>query len=241
MTVVNIAAASRRPERVICVLGMHRSGTSCLTGSLQERGLILGKYHQKNPFNKKGNRENQDVVDLHEALLINNAGSWDQPPSSAYWGTEHIETACAILARYADASHWGFKDPRSLMFIDGWRALVPDIHFVGTFRHPFKVAASLGHRNAMPEAQAIELWLAYNKRLLALYQELRFPILCFDWEEHRFQSAVSGIAMQLGLDQPPADQPFFTEELRSHESHGDRSLPPEIAPIYEQLLAASES
>ncbi|HBM84618.1 MAG TPA: sulfotransferase family protein, partial [Halieaceae bacterium] len=32
-----------QPRRVIAILGMHRSGTSCLTGSLQEAGLELGE------------------------------------------------------------------------------------------------------------------------------------------------------------------------------------------------------
>ena len=55
-----------RPDRVVTILGMHRSGTSCLTGSLQACGLELGKFHASNKHNKKGNRENQDIIDLHE-------------------------------------------------------------------------------------------------------------------------------------------------------------------------------
>ena len=61
-----------QPRRVIAILGMHRSGTSCLTGSLQEAGLELGEHHTWNPYNRKGNRENQDFVDLHDAILAAN-------------------------------------------------------------------------------------------------------------------------------------------------------------------------
>jgi hypothetical protein len=32
--------AESRPQRVICVLGMHRSGTSCLAGSLEQWAAI---------------------------------------------------------------------------------------------------------------------------------------------------------------------------------------------------------
>ena len=35
-------ARKRRPQQVLTVLGMHRSGTSLLTGTLQEAGLVLG-------------------------------------------------------------------------------------------------------------------------------------------------------------------------------------------------------
>lgn len=44
------------------VLGMHRSGTRSLAGSLQERGLRLGKVFTSNPYNRKGNREHATAV-----------------------------------------------------------------------------------------------------------------------------------------------------------------------------------
>ena len=40
----------------ICVVGMHRSGTSCLTGIMQRMGIELGEVFTENEFNKKGNR-----------------------------------------------------------------------------------------------------------------------------------------------------------------------------------------
>ena len=58
---------------------MHRSGTSCLTGSLEAAGLYLGNIQTWNPFNLKGNRENQEIVDLHDLILADNGGSWDSP------------------------------------------------------------------------------------------------------------------------------------------------------------------
>ena len=80
----NLKHMSPRPKRILCVLGMHRSGTSCLTGSLQQGGLFLGKHHTWNEYNRKGNRENQDVVNLHEAIFKANGLDWKHPlrPSS---------------------------------------------------------------------------------------------------------------------------------------------------------------
>ena len=43
-------AVADMPDRVVCILGMHRSGTSCLTGSLQQAGLFLGDCHTWNPL-----------------------------------------------------------------------------------------------------------------------------------------------------------------------------------------------
>ena len=82
-----------RPKRVLAILGMHRSGTSCLAGSLQKAGLFLGKHHTWNEHNKRGNRENQDIVDLHEELLRANEGKWHQPPKTNDWTKQHINKA----------------------------------------------------------------------------------------------------------------------------------------------------
>ena len=93
---------------------MHRSGTSCLTGTLQEAGLFLGDCHTWNKHNEKGNRENQKFVDLHDAILEANAGAWDAPPTKVTWSAEHIAAAKQLLADHAGESNFGFKDPRAL-------------------------------------------------------------------------------------------------------------------------------
>lgn len=43
-------------NNVVIVLGMHRSGTSCLTGLLQQAGVALGNVVKEAAHNKKGNR-----------------------------------------------------------------------------------------------------------------------------------------------------------------------------------------
>ena len=60
-------ASQQKP--CILILGMHRSGTSCLAGSLQQQGVYLGEVHEWNPHNLKGNRENPHIMALNEGLL----------------------------------------------------------------------------------------------------------------------------------------------------------------------------
>ena len=114
-------------QKVIMVLGMHRSGTSCLIGSLQHAGLHLGKHNTYNDHNLKGNRENNDIVALHEELLKDNGGSWKQPPPVTRWSEKHFKKAEKIIASYRHHTAWGFKDPRTLLVLDGWKQLIPDI------------------------------------------------------------------------------------------------------------------
>ena len=142
------------PDRVICVLGMHRSGTSCLTGSLQQAGLTLGDCHTWNPHNRKGNRENQAFVDLHDDILRSNGGSWDRPPARVRWQSDHYQRARELLAAHADEAAFGFKDPRALLLLAGWKALCPQLEFIGIFRHPGAVAHSLEVRSGSEMSRA---------------------------------------------------------------------------------------
>jgi hypothetical protein len=236
-----------RPQRILCVLGMHRSGTSCLTGSLQQGGLFLGKHHTWNEYNRKGNRENQDVVNLHEAIFKANGLSWKKPllagsdvldnPLSPVWEPQHVERAREILAEYADRPLWGFKDPRTLMVLEGWHQLVPEMEFVGIYRHPMAVAQSLASRPAMPVTieEGLNMWYMYNRELLREYRRKPFPVLCFDWSEERFHHALDRLHAQLALSPVPADERFYTKELHKQSADLNADLPPHIRALYEQL------
>lgn len=237
-----------RPKRILCILGMHRSGTSCLTGSLQQGGLFLGKHHEWNEYNRKGNRENQDVVNLNEAIFKANGLTWKKPLRPASWKTlwmhpapvwqpQHKQRARDILAEYADQPLWGFKDPRTLMLLKGWRKLVPDMEFVGIYRHPLAVAQSLSSRPALPVTleEGLGMWYDYNRELLRQYRRQPFPLLCFDWSEDRFHHRLDTLHQQLGLSPVPADERFYTSELHKQTADSTATLPEHIRRLYEQL------
>src|SRR5687767_1907436 len=122
---------------------MHRSGTSCLAGSLEEAGLYLGDVITSAPANAKGNRENKRIMNLHDAVLHHSGGSWDKLPQRLSWSEQHREERDQIVRGYAAAPRWGFKDPRTLVLLDFWREVLGELEFVGTFRHPWLVAESL--------------------------------------------------------------------------------------------------
>ena len=69
----------------VAVLGMHRSGTSSLAGSLEEAGLHLGEVVTRADHNQKGNRESLAMRDLNDRLLEHNGGAWDRPPPALAW------------------------------------------------------------------------------------------------------------------------------------------------------------
>ncbi|MDH3707402.1 MAG: sulfotransferase family protein [Acidimicrobiia bacterium] len=222
------------PARVIAVLGMHRSGTSCLTGSLQRAGLVLGRHHTWNRHNPKGNRENQDVVELHEDVLAANDGAWDRPPDTVVWHEEHLDRARALLAEHAHNPNWGFKDPRALLVLDGWNQLV-DLDYVGIFRHPVSVVESLAGRGGFPRDRALELWLAYNERMLAVHDRAPFPVLSFDVDPDEFHAAVNAAVAELGLNPVSDADRFFADELRSNTKYREAEVPAEARDTYQRL------
>ena len=66
----------------VIVLGMHRSGTSALAGTLQRLGLDLGDgLMPANAENERGFFEHLEIVDIHDRLLATLDSSWDDPNS----------------------------------------------------------------------------------------------------------------------------------------------------------------
>ncbi len=241
---------TQRPQRVIAVLGMHRSGTSCLTGSLQAGGLFLGKHHTWNEYNRKGNRENQDVVNLHEGIFKTNGATWTDPKRHSsfvdnyferplQWHARHYARAQEILGEYAHEPLWGFKDPRALFLLHGWKRMIPDIQFIGIFRHPMAVAQSLNSRPALPISieQGLQMWVLYNRALLNEYEKKSFPLLCFDWSEEKFHHHLNHLHTELKLKPVPEDQRFYTADLHKQKIASDSVLPEEANKLYQQLVS----
>lgn len=228
------------PERILCVLGMHRSGTSCLTGSLQEAGLSLGDCHTWNPHNLKGNRENQQIVDVNDRVLAANGGAWDEPPEQVSWSEEHLAALRNLLASYSEYPQFGFKDPRTLLVLGGWKSVFPHMQFVGIFRHPRAVAGSLQNRSGMPTEVGMELWYQYNKCLLRQYREQAFPVLCFDDDQAVFQQKLRDVLLTLGFDARDWQGEFYDQVLKSSGVDGSQPLPWKIRRLYRKLLRLAE-
>lgn len=226
--------STSRERRVLTILGMHRSGTSCLAGTLEEAGLYLGEVITEAPHNVKGNRENRSIMDLHEELLVYNGGSWDKPPARLAWSSEHRERRDEIIRSYGGAEFWGFKCPRTLVTLEFWREALPDLSFVGTFRHPLLVAESLSRRNGGETRTWLDLWRAYNDRLVALHESRPFPIVRFDTDAETYRRSLGVVIERLGLS-GTASLTFFEPVLRHHVDVPTDDLPAGVAELYERL------
>jgi hypothetical protein len=220
--------------RIVCIMGMHRSGTSCLAGSLEEAGLYLGDVVTAATHNLKGNRENRRIWELNDAVLRHSGGSWSQPPEQVSWSDVHRVERDAIIASFENRPFWGFKDPRTLLVMDFWREAISDFVFVGTFRHPRLVAESLVRREGQSIDYWIELWVHYNTRLLALHEANPFAIIRFDIAQEAYRHSLSMIMERLEL-KASATIGFFDPTLRHHQVVPVGPLPDKVSRLYQSL------
>lgn len=219
---------------VIAIVGMHRSGTSCLTGCLENAGLVLGDVQRANPHNPRGNLEDRSIMELHDEVLQSSGGAWDDPPLRVTWSEDQLQRAAAFLPS-DDESTVGFKDPRTLLTLSGWRSLVPKLALAGSFRHPARVVASLLARApGSSEQKWFGLWATYNQILLAEYEQRPFPLVDFDATPtdyvHQFQKASAALAL---ANVHPA---FYEGSLIHQTDLPDIDLPANVALLHQDLL-----
>lgn len=214
------------PPPCVIVLGMHRSGTSLLAGSLEAAGLYLGDVNHAAPFNRKGNKENEPIRGFHNELLAKNGASWDRPPRrQIQWKQPDEERARSLVEPYFRAAlPWGFKDPRTIWLVEGWLRLLPAARIVGVFRHPSLVVRSLAARTgdlATGTGEALKLWCAYNSELLRLHRKYRFPLVHFASDatlQEDFIAPLTSFARSVGLS-GPLDR-FFDSALVHQTERG---------------------
>ena len=226
--------------RTIIILGMHRSGTSCLTGSLQEAGLHLGEVNQKSRCNDKGTRENQGFMDINDAVLNSAGASWDNPPAQPVpWSDEQKLWRERLIDETAQEAVWGFKDPRTVLLLESWLDALPDAHLIATVRDPYAVAQSLNKRNDIPIEKGLALWRAYNEHLLAACQKHDITMINYDWSPSLYREGLETICTTVGLSRPPSGFQFYETKLRRNESTSHQELPAPLRLMHRRLRSAA--
>jgi len=224
----------------LLILGMHRSGTSCLAGCLEAGGLSLGAVNAAAPHNKKGNRELEDVRALHDRILSFHGYSWDYPPPSGLeWRPIDVEALKDKTAALAEQKAWGFKDPRTLFCMQGWETVFKP-RYVATFRHPLSVMASLMGRakawnETMTSAHACDLWIAYNRQLLDLTAGTETKFVKFGGDEGIYLARIAELATHFGLDAKKAVG-FYSSQL-TNETPDTERVPDGCEAIWDELNA----
>ena len=179
-------------QNIVCILGMHRSGTSLLTRMLNLIDVYLGPEQllmRPDFANPKGYWEHDEIVSLNDEILRRLGGSWDEPPTFPP-GWENAPAIDDLKQRgrrliqdsFANVETWGWKDPRSCLTLPFWQQLLPNLRYILCLRNPLDVAGSLESRDGLPTEKSSQLWLTYvssalehsdgRSRLVIFYEDL---------------------------------------------------------------------
>lgn len=182
-------------KNCIIVLGMHRSGTSALMGTLNLCGVDLGKnLLGATEHNQKGYFENKAVVDFNEELLRRMGTLWydidlidDIKLTSLIHDEKLKKEAISIIDKeFLNNQLIGIKDPRMCLLFPFWSTVLESlgykINIIMTFREPFEIVNSLHKRDGMDINFTLLLWAKYSlyaekysrnfKRYFSMYSNL---------------------------------------------------------------------
>ncbi|NOR69469.1 MAG: hypothetical protein GQ532_07205 [Methylomarinum sp.] len=201
--------------KIIFIFGMHRSGTSCLAGSLREHGVFFGPVKEESYGNPKGNQEIRDVWRLSDRMFRAASASWENPCIIDKWSDEDARDRDALLEVFTHQRCWALKDPRLLFTHTFWSEHIrPTPVYLASFRHPAAVIASIFKRDQLSPIRSLKIWKAYNRRLLLLIGELDIRLVCFDELSVQYLDRIRHLFDEVGLRCDGGFR-FFEETFRS--------------------------
>jgi|SRR5579871_1907331 len=165
----------------VFVLGMHRSGTSLVSGLLRTLGVDFGPDSElipPNQYNVKGFFEHFGLSGINMEILVKFGGDWYAPPIlTPNWEDSEIlddirkRSVERVEASFGTSSLWGFKDPRTCITFPFWRKVVNGpMKVVVVVRNPIDAARSLQDVQKILASEASDLWFKY---MVAAFQGSR--------------------------------------------------------------------
>jgi|GEM_PF-427217 len=246
-------------NKLIVVLGMHRSGTSAITRGLKVIGVELGD-NLLNPVaedNKTGYWEDFDIQTLNIEMLSVIENDWHYLTPIQATDIEVLREKGYFLRavellrqKMDDAPVFGFKDPRVAKLFLFWKEVFSqfqlDVSYVLTLRHPLSVAKSLAKRNGFDTEKSYLLWLGHVIASLSGTVGEKCVLIDYDRLMQSPDFELNRIAKQLDLEIRPAELKIYKSEFLNdglrHTLYDlnalllDKACPPLVREIYVTLL-----
>jgi hypothetical protein len=161
---------------ILAVAGMHRSGTSMLARYLHHAGICMGtELYEDRTTNPYGHYEDVEFLTLQRRELARAFDGEDYLVHRDFVPSEEfLEGARRLLeARRSEfgSRSWGWKDPRTTLFLDEWKRLEPDLLVVALVREPRRVVDSLcarlrGYRSIRKKELFLRTYAHYNAKIV---------------------------------------------------------------------------
>jgi hypothetical protein len=238
-------------QKVIIIVGMHRSGTSALTRVLNLLGVelgpdLLGAF----PSNEKGHWESLNIIRAHQDILESLDSCWDDiGPLPDGW-VERIIDSCSVQAilsyirrNFADSRIWAVKDPRLGRLLPLWKKILVHLDcepfYVNIIRHPHEVALSLHKRDNMPLGKGGLLWLNHVLSAQKHTEGCKRAFLTYESLLNDWRRTIGSLEEQLGFSFPLQTgqtarqiESFLDPALRHHVASSGNRGPIHCLPNY---------
>lgn len=250
------APGADKPLAVL-VIGMHRSGTSALSGVLTMLGVPApAVLHAADRHNERGYFEPQAIIDFHERVFEQLGSPSNDPLPVTYdWvrsplGQAAVDELASLLDdEFAGRAMCLFKDPRMCRLAPLWTEAVPRSGRNGVailpFRRASEVAGSLRAKAGVPLAAGLFMWLQHVILGERFTRDMprTFPgydALLGDW-----RGAVQRMAKDLDLVWPrdlmragPEIDAFLSGELRHQRARTETQPHSPLDVLCERVWAA---
>lgn len=181
---------------IVCVLGMHKSGTTLLAETLHHSGIHMADVPEHLGYDDSNKFERHEAQRLNRAVLqpalvptirgyrlrdagLDRAGYQINVDSIAWVRRRRLpdvleqaspapihEMATSLDARH---EHWGFKDPRTCLTYEWWRRSLPEHRVVAIYR-PFGevlLRYRVRWRSPIRLVRVARSWLVHNEMLVS--------------------------------------------------------------------------
>ncbi|MFI5294016.1 MAG: methyltransferase domain-containing protein [Thermodesulfovibrionales bacterium] len=216
---INVFVPDKNNHRAICILGMHRSGTSAIARALNLLGVYLGEESDLYPaldYNPEGLWERIDFNKLQERLLAEMKRKWDTtvPFPDGWQNASELrpfrdEISSLVRANFSGVPLWGWKDPRSTIFIELWKEVLidlgVDLSIVFMVRNPLDVARSLQKRDGFALDKGFGIWFNYNITALQAIDMIPRVFISYDRFLEDWEAELRRISEGLAISWPRDD------------------------------------
>jgi len=246
-------------KSLVVVLGMHRSGTSAITRSLQVLGVELGEK-LIGPIagnNEKGFFEDVDINSFNNEILKSIDSDWSYiSPITSHQYDKLFEQGFFLRAvelirdKLQSVDFFAFKDPRIAKLLPFWKQVFShlgyDIYYVLALRHPLSVAKSLFKRDRLMLTHSYWLWLGHI--LESLHGSMGKPRLMVNFDSliqaPREQLLRIAETCQLEIDEEALtlfEESFLDMSLRHtvyepHDLQIDNACPELVQEVFSRLI-----
>ncbi|WP_222425870.1 sulfotransferase domain-containing protein [Vreelandella titanicae] len=249
-----MSAKGRTMKTCVLVLGMHRSGTSAVTGVLEKLGTALPQELMPPQIhNPKGYFEGVRVMGLNDQFLEGLNSNWDDTrfsvaiPDSLV--DKHLDAVKEFIKKdFTYNKIFAIKDPRICITFPLWeralKELEIDLKVILPYRNPFEVARSLKSRNDFSTEKSLLMWvkhILYAEKYSRPYSRL---FLSFNGLLANAEKEVVKIADFVGIEPEPSAvgevRSNFLEKELKHHNLDLKNVAEEIPYFIKKLLSFVE-